>query len=155
MLYCISAVIVAAAVILDQIVKHLISAALALGETLPLLPGVLRLTLLHNYGAAFSIFVGHRWPLVLLTVAFFVLVAVLLGKKIVTGKAETIALAMVFGGALGNLIDRLRFGYVVDMFETEFMSFPVFNVADIFVVCGGILFCIAVFLHEEKQEKSA
>ena len=94
---------------------------------------------------------------ILLTIVVYlvamVLVGILIRKKVLHKKAELICLAAIFGGGIGNAIDRIQHAYVVDMFEVQFMHFAIFNVADIFVVVGGILFCIYyLFLHDKKKE---
>ena len=88
-----------------------------------------------------------------MTLAAFVLMAVAIRKKWITHPTGLWALAWIAGGAVGNLIDRVRWGYVVDMIEVEFMRFAVFNVADCFVVCGGILLVIYAFFFDKPQKK--
>ena len=73
-------------------------------------------------------------------------------KKYVTGAGTLWSLFAILGGGVGNLIDRVRLGYVVDMIETEFISFPVFNVADCFITCGAIALCLFVFLEDRKEK---
>ena len=140
-------------VILDQLVKYLVKTNIPLGGAVPILPGILGLTHIHNTGAAFSMLSGARWFFVLLTVAFviFGMWVLLTGRlRHPLGKWSWV---LVLAGAIGNLIDRCLYGYVVDMFEVQFMHFAIFNVADIFVVVGGILFCIYyLFLHDKKKE---
>lgn len=142
-------------VILDQVVKYLVRTNIPLGSSAPFLPGILGLTHIHNTGAAFSMLSGARWFFVLLTVAFviFGMWVLLTGRlRHPLGKWSWV---LVLGGAIGNLIDRCLYGYVVDMFEVQFMRFAIFNVADIFVVVGGILFCIYyLFLHDRKKEET-
>ena len=135
---------------LDQLVKYLVVEYIPLNGTVPLVPGLVHLAHVHNTGAAFSMLSGQRWPLIVLTlVCAAAILAVLLRDKL--PKTANWALAMVLGGAVGNLIDRAAHGYVVDMVEVEFIRFAVFNVADIFVVCGGILLCLWLLLSQGKQ----
>ncbi len=126
----------------DQLVKYWVRTNLAVGESVPFIPHICQLTYVQNRGAAFSSMQGMRWFFVAITVAFLAVAfwALLTGK--VKKPFGRWSLVVVLGGALGNLIDRALFGYVVDMFDVLFMNFAVFNVADIFVVCGGIAFCI-------------
>ena len=106
----------------------------------PFLPGVVELTRVHNYGAAWSSFSGQKWLLIGLTSVLLVIVLVLAAKKIVRHPVGLAACMLIFAGGVGNLIDRVRAGYVVDMFHFEFWpSYPVFNVADICVVIGAVL----------------
>lgn len=140
-------------VILDQAVKYLVKTLIPMGTSVKFIPGVLGLTHIHNDGAAFSMLAGARWFFVVLTIAFVVFgMWVLLTGRLrhPLGKWSWV---LVIAGAIGNLIDRCLYGYVVDMFEVQFMHFAIFNVADIFVVVGGILFCIYyLFLHDKKKE---
>lgn len=146
-------IVIVLLVILDQVVKYLVKTNIPLGGAVSFLPGILGLTHIHNTGAAFSMLSGARWFFVLLTVAFVVFgMWVLLTGRLrhPLGKWSWV---LVLAGAIGNLIDRVLYGYVVDMFEVQFMHFAIFNVADIFVVVGGILFCIYyLFLHDKQKE---
>lgn len=128
---------------LDQALKYWTVTYLALGESAELIPGFLQLTRLHNYGAAWSSLSGKVVVLLVVTGALMVAVAWLLIKKIVRHPLGVTAGLFLLGGGLGNMIDRVRLGYVVDMIETEFISFPVFNVADCFITCG----CAALLIH--------
>ncbi len=146
-------IVIVLLVLLDQVVKYLVKTNIPLGGAVSFLPGILGLTHIHNTGAAFSMLSGARWFFVLLTVAFVVFgMWVLLTGRLrhPLGKWSWV---LVLAGAIGNLIDRVLYGYVVDMFEVQFMHFAIFNVADIFVVVGGILFCIYyLFLHDKQKE---
>ncbi len=132
------AVLYAACVVaLDQFVKLLTAATLELGGTAELLPPLVQLRRVHNYGAAWSSLSGARWLLIAVTAAGLLALVWLL-RKIVRHPLGVWSLTLVIAGGVGNLIDRVRLGYVVDMLEFTFIRFPVFNVADIFVVCGTI-----------------
>ncbi len=137
----------------DQIFKNWIVNNIALGGEMPVLPGVIHFTYLRNTGAAFSMFEGLRWPLVVIACVCCgaILVYLFLAK---TNPWNKVGLSMVLGGAISNLIDRVRFGYVVDMFEVEFVDYAVFNIADVCITCGGILFCI-VFIFFTKEAPRA
>lgn len=146
-------IVIVLLVLLDQLVKYLVKTNIPLGSSVPFLPSILSLAHIHNTGAAFSMLSGARWFFVILTVAFviFGMWVLLTGRlRHSLGKWSWV---LVLAGAVGNLIDRCLYGYVVDMFEVQFMHFAIFNVADIFVVVGGILFCIYyLFLHDKKKE---
>ena len=106
------------------------------------LPGFLDFTYLRNTGAAFSSFEGMQWLFALIFLAFTAaLFYEYFKKRQPFSGFERWMIAAIYAGGLGNMIDRLRLGYVVDMIETQFMDFPVFNVADCFITCG----CIALF----------
>ena len=135
---------VAGIVAADQFTKYLTVANIALYEDVPFIPGLLQLTYVQNTGAAFSSFEGQQWLFALIFLFFTGLVLWEYFKKPMGfTKLERWCIAAIYGGGLGNMIDRVRMGYVVDMIETTFMEFPVFNVADCFITCG----CILMMLH--------
>ena len=134
----------------DQLTKYLTVANIALGEHVAFLPGVIRFTYLRNTGAAFSSFEGQQWLFALIFVLFTgLLLWEYFKKPLPFSNLERWCIAAIYGGGLGNMIDRLRFGYVVDMIETEFMDFPVFNVADCFITCGCIAMMVSLFLFNK------
>ena len=138
-------------VIVDRHVKQLIVAHLALGGTAPLLPGLFRLERVHNYGAAWSSFSGARWLLVAVTAAALLALGFLAVKR-VKRPLGVWALWLIIGGGAGNLVDRVARGYVVDMIAAEFVDFPVFNIADIFVTCGAAAAAVYYWKDWEKAD---
>ncbi len=146
-------VLVVILVVLDQLVKFLVRANIPLGGAVPFLPRVMQLTYVRNTGAAFSLFAEHTWVLTLISLLVSVVLAVFLWRGALRHPFGRTALAVVLAGAVGNLIDRALLGYVTDMFETLFIRFAVFNVADICVVLGGIALCVYLVLFYEKYEK--
>ena len=153
MLYAVFSVLAVALLALDQWLKLWITANLPLGESMPFLPGLVELLTVYNYGAAWSSFSGQRWLLVIVTCCIVAAVAWCLIRRIVRHPLGVAACFMVVSGGIGNIIDRVRLGYVVDMFNLLFMEYPVFNVADIFVVCGAILGAIYYMWIYEKCDK--
>ena len=157
MFFALLAVFAAAIVAADQFTKYLTVANIALYEEIPFLPGILKLTYVRNTGAAFSSFEGMQWLFALVFAVFTALVLWEYFKKPMPfTKFERVMIAAVYGGGLGNMIDRVRLGYVVDMIETDFMRFPVFNVADCFITCGCIALMVSlVFFNKEfwKEDK--
>ena len=138
------ALFVAGIVAADQFTKYLTVANIALWEDVPFLPGLLQLTYVRNTGAAFSSFEGQQWMFAIIFLVFTVLIFWEYFKKPMGFTTfERGCIAAVYGGGLGNMIDRVRMGYVVDMIETTFIEFPVFNVADCFITCG----CIGLMVH--------
>lgn len=128
----------------DQLTKYLTVANIDLYQKVEVLPGVVGLTYVKNYGAAFSSFQGMQWLFALIFIVFTVLIVWEYRKKTMSlTKFEWWCIAAIYGGGVGNMIDRIRLGYVVDMIETRFIEFPVFNVADCFITCG----CIALIAH--------
>lgn len=147
--FILAALIVAA----DQGVKYLVRANIALGQHVSFLPGVMDLTFVKNTGAAFSMLEEHTWLLTLLSGVVAVILAVILARRILPHWFGQLALGLLLGGAVGNFIDRLLLGYVTDMFAAAFVNFPVFNVADIAVVVGGVLLCVHVILFMKDEDK--
>jgi len=144
MQYLFMALFAAGIVAADQITKLLVLENIALYETVPVWEGMFSLTYVRNFGAAFSSFQGMQWLFVAIFLLFTVAVIWEFKKNTMHFTAfERWCIVAVYGGGLGNMIDRVRFGYVVDMIQTEFMNFPVFNVADCFITCG----CIALLVH--------
>ena len=133
------------------VVYFLISALLvgfdqniSLGETKEFIPGFLSLTHLRNTGAAWSLLEGKMIFFYVITVIVSVVIIYLLIKNYKKSVWYSVGLSFVLAGAIGNFIDRVRLGYVVDMLQTDFMNFPIFNVADSTLVVGVI--CIFIYL---------
>jgi signal peptidase II len=138
---------------LDQLTKWWVQQSLALDAYRTLLPGILTLTHVHNTGSAFSLFRGAGgWLVFVSVVSLFAIVRYWLSlqrRGVTISPVLLLGLAFPFGGAAGNLIDRLRFGYVVDFLELP--RWPVFNVADSAITVGAIL----LVLHFRRQEERA
>ena len=144
-------------VAVDQFTKFVVLENIALYEKVPFLPGFIGFTYVQNTGGAWSMFSGMIWLFVAVFAVLTVLIVVeYFWKRMPFTGFERWCIAAVFGGGLGNMIDRVRLGYVVDMIETEFMNFPIFNVADCFITCGCILLMLhLIFFNKEfwKEEK--
>ena len=154
MLYALCAALALALLGLDQWVKHYVTVHIPLGEAQPLLPGLVELRTVHNYGAAWSSLAGMRWLLVAITGVIIAAVAVILIRRIVRHPVGVMAGFLILSGGLGNIVDRVLLGYVVDMFHLEFWpSYPVFNVADICVVCGALLGAVYYLWFYEKYDR--
>jgi signal peptidase II len=144
----ISVILVAVLIVLDQLVKHWVAATISLGTSHVIIPGALALTNLHNNGAAWNMLTGQQGFFVLITV-IAVGVIVYLMYRWHHQRALMIGLCLILAGALGNFIDRLAHGYVVDMFETLFINFPVFNVADSCLTIGVIILIITILREDD------
>lgn len=153
MLYAALTVFAALIVAADQFSKYLTVANIPLGGKIPVIDWLFQLTYIQNDGMAFSMLRGGRWFFLVVTVFALTLIVLAIAKKWVAHPTGLWALAAIAGGAVGNLIDRVRLGYVIDMIEVTFMEFAVFNVADCFVVCGAVLLIIYVFFFDKKEEK--
>lgn len=139
---------------LDQFVKYLTVTHLML-KPIVLIENVFELTYVENKGAAWSILENQIWFFILMTVIILALIAYACYKKMIYTKLSQISLVLICAGAIGNLIDRITHGYVIDMFSFKLINFPVFNVADICIVCGGILFVFyMMFQHDKYAEKA-
>ena len=140
----------------DQITKYLTVAFIPLSERISFIPRVLNLTYVRNTGAAFSSFEGQQWLFALIFLVFTGLILFEYFKKPMAFTTfERWCIAAIYGGGLGNMIDRIRMGYVVDMIETSFMDFPVFNVADCIITSGCILLMAhLVFFNKEFWKDS-
>jgi signal peptidase II len=148
-----AALIVAA----DQFSKWLVVTKIPMYAEVPAIDKLFHFTHVHNYGAAFSSFSGMIW---LFSLIFLVLTVAIIWefrkKALGFHQFERWCIVAVYAGGLGNMIDRLRLGYVVDMIELEFMRFAVFNVADCFITCGCIAMMVSlIFFNKEfwKEEK--
>lgn len=141
----------------DQFTKWLVVENIPLHTQVEVIPGLVHWTYAQNTGAAFSMLDGQQWLFVVVFAVFAgLLVWEFSKKRLPFTNLERWCFVAVLAGGLGNLIDRLHLGYVVDMIEVEFISFPVFNVADCFITCGCILAVFSlVFLNKEiwKDEK--
>ncbi|WP_025746972.1 signal peptidase II [Caldicoprobacter faecalis] len=145
--------IVAFIVVLDQVTKYLAKTYLKPVGSIPLIPNVFHFTYVENRGAAFGILQNQRWLFIVLTVVVSAVIVYYLFTRSQESIVLTIALSMILGGAIGNLIDRLRLGYVVDMLHFVLIDYPVFNVADSFVVIGTILLAYYILFMADSRER--
>ena len=136
-------------VILDQAGKHLVLKRLAFGLSIPVLKNVLYITPVENRGGAFGLFQSWAGLLTLLTVAFVIAIVVLVRRRAMLPALVGIGLGLQLGGALGNLVDRVRFGYVVDFIN--FRVWPVFNIADAAITAGLLLLAYDLFFCEGRR----
>lgn len=145
-------VIIASLVIIDQWSKYLAEVYLKSIVSYPIIPDVFHLTYGRNTGAAFSILQGKQVFLIIFTMIILGMLIFYFVKNIKKGRRLlNFSFAFIIGGALGNLIDRIRLNYVVDMFDFTLINYPVFNSADIFVVLGTIgLSCVLLFSNTQK-----
>ncbi|MFM1650584.1 signal peptidase II [Brevibacillus sp. B_LB10_24] len=150
MLYYVIALIV---IVLDQVTKFAVVKNMALGESIPLIPGVFHLTSHRNMGAAFGILQNQRWLFVVITLVVVVGIIVTLyriGRKL---PVTSLGLALVLGGAIGNFIDRVSTGQVVDFLDFTLIRFPIFNVADSAITVGVILLLWDVLTESRRNRR--
>ena len=153
-------VLSAALVVIDQISKSLIVKYLPEGKTVRVIPYLFDFVYVENRGAAWGILANSRWVFITISSAAIAAIAVLLFFTARKRKLFVVPLVLVFAGGVGNMIDRIANGYVVDFIQFDFFkSFPVFNVADSYVTVGGImmfvylLFIDRSFLSDKKKEE--
>lgn len=152
--------IVAASVLIDQLTKLLTVANLGVGQSVEVIPEVLRFTYIQNEGAAFGMLSEHRWVFMVVSLVAIAALFVYLLKFRPESAWACTAISLIIGGGIGNMIDRIRLSYVIDMID--FCAFPnlwmwVFNFADACVCVGaGILFVWLIFsiVQETKKEKA-
>ena len=152
MLYAIVGMLV---IILDQGVKFWVTNHIMLNTvTEPLIPGVISLVRMHNDGAAFSFLAGGgaRIYFIILTGVFTLAVILALATNFINGRFGRWCLVLVTAGGLSNCLDRVLYGYVVDMFKVELFDFAVFNVADIFITVFCLLFIIYIIFGGEDKK---
>ncbi len=137
-----TAAVVILSVAADQITKLIAVKFLAPDKDVTVLNNILNFTYAENKGAAFGILNNQRWVFIILTVLFIIFLFFAILKKMIKGKFGTVCVALIIGGGIGNLIDRIFLGYVVDFINFKLIYFicpAIFNVADMCVVIGGIL----------------
>ena len=148
--FCLSLILI----IFDQISKILTVIFLDEYESFILLKNIISFTRCHNTGGPWSIFNEHTFIFIIVTVIILLAEIIYLKKHKITNTLCKISLSLINAGAVGNLIDRLFRGYVVDMIEVTFINYPVFNFADCFIVIGCILMCIyIIFMSDKDSEK--
>lgn len=146
-------VISAAIVVLDQIFKYLAINNLKSVENIAVIDNLLYFTYLENRGAAFGIFSNQRWLFIIATVLAIILLVYLVFAKKFQSKIFNISVALIIGGGVGNLIDRIFLGYVVDYIQISFFP-PVCNFADYCITAGTIILIIWLFFCYDKNKNS-
>ena len=149
MFYVILAVLL---VVADQAVKFAVRANIGLGQSIPFIPHVLDLAYVQNTGAAFSILHQHTWLLTLTSVVVVLVMCWFTARGFFKNALGRWAAALVLAGGMGNLIDRVVFGAVTDMFRTTFIDFPIFNVADCCITIGVPLLFLYVLLYMGREK---
>lgn len=148
--WCIISVLL---IMADRLTKILTVKNLDLGESVTVIPKILDFTYVKNTGAAFSILENATWILSIISVLFCIGEVWYFIKKKPESRLLKTALVLIFAGALGNAIDRIFLGYVIDFIEITFISFPVFNVADIAITLGaGLLILYELFFNPENEK---
>ena len=135
-------------VIGDQSLKFWITNNIQLGAVDSFIPGLLSFTNLRNIGAAWSILEGQQWFFIVISIIALILICYFLWRYRANWHFGW-PLSLILAGTIGNFVDRLRLGYVVDMFQLDFINFPIFNIADMCLTVGVILMIIAILFEDE------
>ncbi len=145
-----SSILIIAIILLDRLVKYWAMTVVAPVGELAGIEGIFHFYYVENTGAAFSILREHTWILIVITALVVVFgLYVLFFKKL--SLPYNICLAAIVGGGIGNLVDRIAYGYVVDMFMVDFVEFAIFNVADIFITLGGIALIVVILFFDKEH----
>lgn len=148
----IAVIFILAGIAADQWVKHWCVTVLAEKGTIPLWENVFHLTYAENKGAGFSILSGQRWFLIAVTSAVLIAIIIALIRHAIPKGLASWGAYCVISGAVGNLIDRIRQGYVVDLFDFRAINFAIFNVADILVCVGAGLFALWAIIGITQED---
>lgn len=149
MIFCI--IVIVLAIGIDQLSKYLVTANLKDIGTLPLIEDVFHFTYVENRGAAFGMLADHRWVFMVLSVlGIAALIAWLVIEKPKSLWLK-LAVSLIIGGGIGNMIDRVLLGYVIDFIDCRFINFYVFNIADSCVCVGCALFMLTVIIDEVTE----
>ena len=140
--------IIAALIVLDQLVKAYVVQNIALGEIKSWIPNLVSLTYLQNRGAAFSMLQDQQWFFAVITLVVMVGAIWYLHKHIEDSLWIVFGLVLIIAGGLGNFIDRISQGFVVDMFHLDFINFAIFNVADSYLTVGVVVLLLAMLKEE-------
>lgn len=146
--------LIIAFIYLDQLSKYLAVIYLKGGESFPIIKNVLHLTYVENEGAAFGMLKDHRWIFMIISSVAIIGLFVYLVKNYKASRLQSVALTMIIAGGIGNMIDRVVLGYVVDFIDFTLINFAIFNVADSFV-CVGVGLLIIYLLMTLKREHDA
>ena len=134
-------------ILLDMVSKYIVSRLLIVNESVMIIKNFFNITYVRNTGAAFSIFSGNTF--FVMVISFMIIIGIILyiRKNKPSNKIEKISYSLILGGAIGNFIDRIIYGYVRDFIEIDIFGwdYPIFNLADVFVVVGVILLVIATW----------
>jgi signal peptidase II len=152
--YLIYSAIILGGIIIDQLTKLLAVKLLAPLDTVPIIKGALHLTYVENRGAAFGMLANHRWVFMILSTVSIIALGILLFSGYLKGKLYTVSVAMIISGGIGNMIDRIFLGYVVDFIDFRLINFAVFNGADSFVCVGAGLLLLAALLDTINESRS-
>lgn len=141
--------------LIDQVVKMLVTFKMKLHQVITIIPGFFHIHYVRNTGAAFSILKGYRYLLIGFAIVVFLCLQKYISKSKMKRKLEIISLGLLMGGLVGNLVDRLLYGYVIDYLSCSLgtYQFPIFNLADTAIVVGVLLFVIDIIMQDVETKK--
>ena len=133
--------------VIDIVSKLVISNLMDVYDSIVVIKNFFNITYVHNTGAAWSLFAGRTWLLVILSLIIISFINIYIYKNKPKNKFEKIGYSLVLGGAIGNFIDRIVYGYVIDFLDFNIFGYdyPIFNLADTFIVVGVIILCICTW----------
>lgn len=152
--YLLYSAIIVCGVGIDQLTKLLASKYLSIITTQPIINGVLHLTYVENEGAAFGMLANHRWVFIAVSSLTVAALLFLIYSGYIRGRLYTLSVSLIISGGIGNMIDRLSLGYVVDFIDFRLINFAVFNAADSFVCVGAGLLIAALVAEIIREAKS-
>lgn len=150
------AIIVVISFILDLISKMIVVKYISLGENVKIISNFLNMTYVRNTGAAWSIFSGIKYIVLVISLIIIIGIIIYLYKHKINNKLEKVSYGLILGGAFGNLIDRIIHGYVIDFISVRIFNYnyPIFNLADVFIVSGVILLIIYTWRYSRNGDNS-
>lgn len=143
-------------IVLDQLTKYIVNKTIPIGESIEVIPSFFHLAHVRNEGAAMGILQGQRWVFMIFTTVVIVAAVYVMWSEKIKNHWGIVAVSLVLSGGIGNMIDRLFLGEVIDFFSFVFWEyeFYVFNVADIFVCCGVAVLAIYILLSKDFDSKN-
>lgn len=137
---------------LDRLSKYFVSQNILLNQSLPVIKNIFHLTLIHNTGAAFGIFKNHNYLFIFISILAILFIYLQSRKEKSTEMILKVSLALISSGTIGNLIDRIYFGYVIDFLDLRI--WPVFNIADSSITVGAILLAYSILKSKNQKSKN-
>lgn len=145
--------LVIALILIDQFAKYLVVVHLKDLVTIPIIDNVFHFTYVENRGAAFNFLKGQRWFLTVFAIIIVIVLIILIKRRVVKTKIGRIGLCLIIAGSLGNVIDRIVRGFVVDFIDFRVINFAVFNFADILICVGAALLAFFIIFQTEDKKK--
>lgn len=149
--------IIVGVTVFDLLSKLVVQSRFEIHEKVVLIPGLLNFTYVRNWGAAFGILQGHRWPLIAVSVGMLVFLVHSRKSFLKGGRVSQVGYGLMCGGIIGNLVDRVRQQYVVDFIDVhwaEVGAFPTFNIADSAICVGVGLFLLQQYLEHRRHTRA-